>query len=376
MSKIVKEQTAFMKALISANRPQISPNGSGPSSSAVATKTEICGGGRVLPARDPEPSEGERAGDFRLSALLISIAIAVSAGVFLSACTKRPAPERYHFTGEIVSIDLPGQSAVINGDNIPGFMDPMTMTYKIKPPSVLNQLHPGDLISADVVVIKADKNSEEASDYWLENVKATGHAQVPPPAPGPGAAQRIPQPGDLVPDFSFTNQSGRRVSLRQFRDKVVLLTFIYTRCPFPDFCPRVSSNFDAIYKQVGSDPSLQSGTYLLTLSFDPEHDTPKVLRDYAFKVAHTHDAALFNHWMFAVPQKDELPKIAEFFGVVYESDGGLITHNLSTTVIGSDGRILKWYHGNDWQVSDLIADAKDAETKMVAIPRHPAPNRL
>jgi protein SCO1 len=365
-----------MKALISANRPRISPNTDGPSHPAVATRVETRSGGRIRPARCPEHSEGERAGDFRRGTLIVSIAIVVCVEVFLSSCTKHPAPERYHFTGEIVSIDMQGQSAVINGDNIPGFMDPMTMTYKIKPPSVLSQLHPFDLISADVVVIKAAKNSEEASDYWLENVKATGHGQVPPPSPGPGAAQRIPQPGDLVPDFSFTNQNGRRVSLKQYRGKVLLVTFIYTRCPFPDFCPRMSSNFDEIYKQVGSDPSLESSTSLLTLSFDPERDTPNVLRDYAFKVAHTDDAALFKHWVFGVPQKDQLPKIANFFGVVYESDGGLITHNLSTTVIGPDGRICKWYHGNDWQVSDLIADARDAERKMVAIPRHPSPNHL
>jgi len=365
-----------MKAAITSNRPHISPSIDGPSGPATVMKFEMCRGGRIRPPRDPERSEAERAGDFRLNAAIVSIAIVLCAGIFLSSCTSPPQPERYHFTGEIMSIDAQNQSAVINGDNIPGFMDPMTMTYKIKPPSMLSQLHPGDLISADVVVIKPAKNSEEASDYWLENVKATGHAQVPPPSPGPGATQRIPQPGDAVPDFSFTDQSGRRVSLKQYRGKVLLVTFIYTRCPFPDFCPRVSSNFDEIYKQVASDQSLDADTRLLTLSFDPEHDTPRVLRDYAFKVTQTHDAALFNRWEFGVPRKDELPKIADFFGVLYKSEDGLITHNLSTTVIGPDGKILKWYHGNDWQVSDLIADAKEAETKIVAIPRHRAANRM
>jgi protein SCO1 len=353
MSKIVREQNAFMNASISSNRLQRKIITVCPTSRGLCEKWE-----------------------FRQSPAVVSMAVVLVAALFTSSCTKHPAPERYHFTGEIMSIDMQGQSAVINGDNIPGFMDPMTMTYKIKPPSVLNQLHPGDLISADVVVIKPTKNTEEASDYWLENVKATGHVQVPPPSPGPGAMQRIPQPGDLVPDFSFTNQNGRRVSLKQYRGKVLLVTFIYTRCPFPDFCPRMSNNFDEIYKQVGSDPSLESNTSLLTLSFDPEHDTPKILREYAFNVAHADDPALFTRWVFGVPQKDELPKIADFFGVVYESDGGMITHNLSTTVIGPDGKILKWYHGSDWQVSDLIADAKDAEAKMVAIPRHSSPNRL
>lgn len=307
-------------------------------------------------------------------------AIIVAAGIFsgvllVSSCTSHPKPERYHFTGEIESIDMQDQAAVINGDNIPGFMDPMTMSYKIRPPSVLNQLHAGDLISAEVVVIKPTK-SEGPADYWLENVKVTGHAQMPAPSPGPGEAQRIPQPGEKVPDFSFTDQNGRRVSLKQYRGKVLLVTFIYTRCPFSDYCPRMSQNFDDIYKQVGNDPSLGPDTRLLSLSFDVEHDTPKILRDYAFKVANIHNATLFERWEFGVPEKGELQKMADFFGLIYKPEGGLITHNLSTTVIGPDGKIAKWYHGNDWQVSDLISDAKEAQTKMVAIPSTHARKRL
>jgi protein SCO1 len=310
-----------------------------------------------------------------LSSVLFFVSMVLAAGFTLSSCTKHPATERYHFTGEIVSIDAQGQSAVINGDNIPGFMDPMTMTYKIKPPSLLSQIHPGDLISADVVVVKPAKNSEDTSDYWLENVKVTGHAQMPAPSPGP-STQRIPQPGDVVPDFAFVDQNNRHVSLKQYRGKVLLVTFIYTRCPFPDFCPRMSDNFDQIYKQIGTDQTLDSDTRLLTLSFDPEHDTPKVLRDYAFNVAHTHAAVLFERWEFGVPQKSELRKMADFFGLIYTPEAGMITHNLSTTVIGPDGKILKWYHGNDWEVSDLIADAKEAEAKVVAIPHRSGPNHL
>lgn len=294
------------------------------------------------------------------SSAIVAIAITLSATLLIPSCTSHPKPERYHFTGEIMSIDTQDQSAVINGDNIPGFMDPMTMSYKIKPPSVLNQLHPGDLISAEVVVIKPTK-SEGPADYWLENVKVTGKGKMPPPSPGPGAAQRIPQPGDVVPDFSYTNQNGRRVSLKQYRGKILLVTFIYTRCPFPDYCPRMSQNFAQIYKQIGADPSLDADTRLLSLSFDTEHDTPKILRDYAFKIADTHNASLFKRWEFGVPRKDELPKIADFFGLLYKSDGGLITHSLSTTVISPDGKIVKWYHGNDWRVSDLVADARSAD---------------
>jgi protein SCO1/2 len=232
------------------------------------------------------------------------------------------------------------------------------MTYRIKPASVLAQLSPGDSISAEVVVVEHDPRDENAdSDYWLENLKVTAHASQPPAA-GPKAFH-VPSAGEPVPDFTFTNQDGKHISLHQFRGKVLMVTFIYTRCPFPDFCPRMSSNFAEIYKQLGSDSSW-ADTQLLSVSFDPEHDRPKVLRDYGFSVAHTHNAALFRHWEFAAPKADDLPRIADFFALTVKPEGGMITHNLSTALIGPDGKIVKWYHGGDWQVSDLIKDAASA----------------
>jgi protein SCO1 len=271
--------------------------------------------------------------------------------------TKSPAAnaKRYPFTGRIVSVDAKSDSATIDGDLIQGFMEPMVMTYKFKPPSMLHQVAPGDSISAEVVVIEPDPNNRDAEpDYWLENVKVTGHAKSPP-AQRP-TSMHVPQPGEEVPDFSLTNQDGKRVSLKQYRGKVLLVTFIYTRCPFQDFCPRMSSNFNEIYKQLDEDPS----THLLSISFDPEHDSPKVLRNYAFSVAHTRDAGLFKRWEFAVPRTADLPKIADFFALTVKPEGGLITHNLSTAVIGPDGKIVNWYHGGDWQVSDLMKDAAGA----------------
>jgi len=240
-------------------------------------------------------------------------------------------------------------------------MEPMVMTYKIKPVSMLSQLAPGDVISAEVVVVDHDARDESAdSDYWLENVKVKSHS---PQAPATGTnAIHMPSAGEKVPDFAFTNQDAKRISLKQFRGKVLLITFIYTRCPFPEFCPRMSSNFAEIYKQLRSDPSLKSAQ-LLSISFDPEHDTPKVLHDYGFSVTHLHDAALFQRWQFAVAKAADLPKIADFFALTIKPEGGLITHNLSTAVIGPDGKIVKWYHGGDWQVSDLIKDAAGAAPK-------------
>lgn len=288
------------------------------------------------------------------------IALILAGAFLISSChrSRTPAPKRYAFTGHVVSVDRQAQSAIIAGDAIPGFMDAMAMPYKVKPAATLNHLIPGDSISADVMVVQPDaKNEDAAPDYWLENVRVMAHID---PAPAAAAnSLHMPAPGEEVPDFSFTNQGGKRISLKQYRGNVLLVTFIYTRCPFPEFCPRMSRNFAEIYKQLGTNPAL-AGTHLLSITFDPEHDTPKVLRDYGFSVSHTHEPALFRRWEFAAPRAADLPSIADFFALTIKPEGGLITHNLSTAVIGPDGKIVKWYHGSDWQVSDLIKDATGA----------------
>jgi protein SCO1 len=273
--------------------------------------------------------------------------------VVLASCThSAPASKRYPFTGRVISIDTQSQTAIIDGDAIPGFMDAMAMPYIIKPASALNQLAAGDSISAEVVVVDV-KNQDAAPEYWIENVKVTGHGEA---AKSPTSVLHTPTPGEDVPDFAFTNQSGKKISLSQYRGQTLIVTFVYTRCPFPDFCPRMSDNFNEIFKQLGTNPAL-AHTHLLELSFDPEHDTPNVLRDYGFSVAHTHDSALFKRWEFAVPSAADLPKIADFFALTVKPENGVITHTLSTVVIGPDGKIVQWYHGGDWQVSDLLKDA-------------------
>ena len=288
---------------------------------------------------------------------IVLLVLILTATVSVSSChsAKTSVAKRYPFTGRVVSVDTQAQSAIIDGDAIPGFMEAMAMPYKVKPDATLNHLHVGDSISAEVVVVQPDSRNEDAApDYWLENVRTTTHID---PVPAAGAnSLHMPSPGEEVPDFSFINQAGKRISLQQFRGNVLFLTFIYSRCPFPDFCPRMSSNFAEIYKQIGTNPAL-AGAHLLSISFDPERDTPKVLRDYGFSVAHTHDPALFNHWEFAAASPAELPKVADFFALTVKPENGLITHNLSTAVIGPDGKIVKGYHGSDWQPSDLIKDA-------------------
>ena len=264
----------------------------------------------------------------------------------LAAC-HHPTPKRYPLKGKVISIDQRAAMANIDTETIPGFMEAMTMPYTIKPASMLDQLKPGDTITADVVV--------EPEKYWLENVKVTGHT-----APQPTSTIHIPSPGDEVPDFKLVNQDGKNISLRQYRGQTLLLTLIYTRCPFPDYCPRGSHEFAQIDRQLRADPARYGKTHLLSISFDPAHDTPKVLRAYGFSCAQEKDPALFTHWEFAAIPQNELPEFANYFALSYKEEGGLITHSLSTAVIGPDGKILTWYHGADWQASDLLHDVAAA----------------
>jgi protein SCO1/2 len=286
---------------------------------------------------------------------------------FSLACSKHGSPslKRYPFTGRIVLIDKANQSAIIDGDAIPGFMDAMAMEYKIKLAADANQLAAGDFISAQVVVAQS-KDKDSAPDYWLENVKVVSHGKAPASKDTdkvdgkPTAELHVPAAGEVVPDFHFTNQSAKRISLKQYRGQVLLVTFIYTRCPFPDYCPRVGAQFAQLNQQLSADPALAGKTHLLCISFDPEHDTPKVLRDYGFSLAHSRQATLFNRWEFAVPGVADLPQIASYFGLTYKPENGLITHSLSTAVIGPDGKIFSWYHGSEWQVSKLVKDTAGA----------------
>ncbi len=277
--------------------------------------------------------------------------VAVLAVLAAAGCSKRPeAIKRYPLNGKIVAIDVTAAQVVVDHKDIPGFMTAMTMPYKVKNASALKSLAPGDEISADVVV--------QGPDYWLENIRVTKkNTDAKPQA----LEFHMPQPGDAVPDFTLINQSGQRIALNRYRGKVLLLTFIYTRCPFPDFCPRISGLFAELNRKLLASPGLANRTHLLSVSFDLEHDTPAVLRKYGAAYVAESSAAGFGHWEFAVPpKKTELQQMARFFGLTYEPDSGVINHTLSTTVIGPDGRVVRWYHGGDWKPDDIMHDVEEA----------------
>jgi protein SCO1/2 len=287
----------------------------------------------------------------------VDIALMICLAVFavgLAGCKKAEPPppqaqaHRYQLVGTVVSIDKDQASLMVDGKEIVGFMAAMTMPYPVRDAKALAALSPGDEITADVVVT--------TDGAYLENIVVTKKSN----GKGSTGVSNPPKPGDKVPDFAMINQDGKRIHLRAYQGDVLLVTFIYTRCPFPDFCPLVSKNFSQIYASLRKDPSLGPKIRLLSVSFDPKYDTPTVLRQYAKTFSATTGGNPFDRWQFAaVPPKD-LVTVANFFGLYYHIDDGQLVHSMSTTVISPDGTVYKWYQDNSWKPADLIDDATQA----------------
>jgi len=284
------------------------------------------------------------------------------AAVLLAGCHSGPAagPEQpsstanykvYKLRGKVVSTDAAKGEATLNHEAIPGFMDAMTMPYKLKDPSILSELHTGDVITADVLV-SADPNA----DYLIDHIVVVAQAR---PDYKPPVSYHVPATGDDTPDFKLRNQDGQAIHLGQFKGKALLVTFIYTRCPSPEFCPRVTRNFAEVEKLLAANPAMFAKTHLLCVSFDPEHDTPERLRAYGTTYIGSDAKNAFAHWDFAVPEKPVLLEMAKFFDLGMTSDAeGTITHTLSTTLIGPDGKVVRFYPGNEWTAEQVAADVK------------------
>lgn len=279
----------------------------------------------------------------------------------LCGCGRTAAPDQeqastmpanaatYQLKGIVVSSDPTKGEVTIDGQAIPGFMGAMIMPYRLAQPAIAAELHPGDQVTARLRV--------SSSASLLDQIDVTAQAR---PDYKPTRVYNVPAPGQTVPDFKFLNQDGKRVSLSQFRGQVVFVTFIYTRCPLPDYCIRMSRNFAEIQKQLAADPRLYSKTHLLSISFDPTYDTPKVLRSYGSMYA---GSSNFSHWDFAAAVPADLNAMEDFFDVgVSPGANNTLSHSLSTAVISPDGKIISWYHGNDWSPAALVDEARRALT--------------
>ncbi len=291
----------------------------------------------------------------RFSSCLLAL-LALGAIIVSTGCHGNSTPaahtaygERpHHIRGVVVSTDAAKGAVTLDSEAIPGYMEAMIMPYSLRNPGIISELHPGDTITADLFT----SDSESA----LDNIVVVGQAKADY---NPPVAYKPLNPGDPVPDFKLLNQSGKLIHISQFRGKILLVTFIYTRCPLADYCPRMSRNFARLDKLLTSDSELYAKTHLLSVSFDPAYDTPAVLRSYGGSYTSNYTGEKFNHWDFAAPPQTELPDVLKFFlvGATPEKDR-TITHSLSTIVIDPEGKVYKWYPTNDWTPEQLLADVK------------------
>lgn len=265
--------------------------------------------------------------------------------LLLGACSQQPPAKKYELQGRVVGVDAGARQLTIANQAIPGYMEAMTMAYTVSQDDtwVFRAIAPGDQIHATLVVGK-DAELHDISFSKVSNSSSDGTPQI-----------RIPQPGDVVPDFSLVNQSGATIHFQQFLGKPLLLTFIYTRCPFPDYCMRMSHNFAEVLQDLQQHPSAFAKAQLLSISIDPEHDKPEELRAYGASFAGRFDPK-FRHWQFASGSPEQVRKAADFFGLAYNVKNGQIYHNLSTVLIGADGKVVKVYSGNGWKPEDVAAD--------------------
>ena len=287
-----------------------------------------------------------------------ALLLVVASLSILSGCKRAVPPDttavtvangkQYPVKGKVVSTDSAHGEINLDAEAIPGFMSAMTMPYKLRTPNILSELHRGDHITATLYVTD--------SDSLLDQIVITAQGQ---PDYKPPMFYHQLNPGDTVPNFSFLNQSGKQIAIDDFKGKALLVTFIYTRCPLPDFCPRMSQNFAKIDKALAADPALYAKTHLLSISFDPEYDTPAVLRSYGGAYTGNYTQEKFAHWDFAAPSKTEQESVDKFFdiGVTPEKDK-TITHSLSTVLIGPDGKVVRWYPTNDWTPDQVLGDMR------------------
>lgn len=262
--------------------------------------------------------------------------------VGLMIAGRESKTKRYVLHGQVLSTNAADNEITVKHDDIPGFMPAMTMPYKVKGPGVLQGLEPGDRIAADLIT------ANKGNDYWLEDIRITDESQR---KDAPVAAQpHFLSPGERVPSLPLINQDGKTFHLNDFRGKAVLVTFIYTRCPMPTFCPRLSSQFAKIHDDLVKTPADYDKTHLLTISFDPKYDTAPVLRKYG--LAYLDDPSGFSHWDFASTTPGDLRKLAQAFGLQYFEEDNQITHTMNIVLIKPDGTVAK-YWSTEWTASEL-----------------------
>jgi protein SCO1 len=261
--------------------------------------------------------------------------------------------KRYDLRGTIVSVDRLQKRAKIDHEDIPGFMEKMTMDFPIKEDWVWNELKPGALVRAELVV---DSSAKEP--YWLEKISIVAGADPNQP---PVEEKQPEQVGKIVPDLSMTDQNGKKFTFANYHGKALAVTFIYRECPLPEYCIKMSRQFGDMANQIAAEPELKDKVRLLSISFDPERDTPEKLKQYGLGYLGKDAQDDLTVWNLAVGTDKEVRAVADFFGLQYETDATdktQINHSLVTAVISPDGKVKRVFSGGRWTPDDVLAELK------------------
>ena len=275
--------------------------------------------------------------------------------LLIVGCQTESAPsanaKRFDLRGKVVSVEKDKQIVTVAHEEIKDYMPAMTMPFKVKDKWIFEVVQPGLDIAAAYVV--------DGTDSWLEEVTISGVISEE----SSGTNNREPRPGDEVPNYRLVNQNGDPIRIHDYKGKALLLTFIFTRCQDPNQCTLMSGNFANIHQELQKDPEIRNKTHLLSITFDPEYDTPKVLRSYGSAYTGKYADETFDHWEFASGTQDEVKTIAQYFGMRYHKDEAgkeQMIHTLSTALIGPDSKLIKLYRGNEWKFEDVLRDLKEA----------------
>ena len=278
------------------------------------------------------------------------LALVVAVALAAARCSAPQNERTYTLQGQVLAVTADHQQATIKHEEIKGFMPAMTMPYKMKTPQLLEGVKPGDLINATLVVV--------SNDAYLTTVKKVGEApleKAPADAPMASSGFELLKPGEPVPDAAFVDQNGTKRAFSAFKGSTVVLTFIYTRCPIPTFCPLMDRHFASLQQTLKADPAMQR-VQLLSISFDPITDTPAVLRKHARELK-----ADPQRWTFFTGDRDVIDQFAARFGVSVSrslNDALDISHTLRTAIVDADGKLVKVYTGNEWTPDRVLADLK------------------
>jgi protein SCO1 len=277
------------------------------------------------------------------------LAAVVAAATMIVSCGPAATERTYTLQGQILSVAADHLEATIKHETIPGFMQAMTMPYKVREAKEFESLKPGDLITSTLVVT--------GNEAYLKDVKKVGEAPLEAPQAGLAAPAssgfELLKPGESVPDATFVDQDGKTRPFSSFRGSTVALTFIYTKCPLPTFCPLMDRHFATIQSRMKDNPSLKN-VHLLSVSFDPITDRPPVLKRHAASLG-----ADPSRWTFLTGDRDEIDRFAARFGVAVTremADPTDITHNLRTAIVDAKGAFVKAYTGNEWTPDQVLTD--------------------